>query len=85
MSAKALKKLQSDTSIVILPTERSTVILNRKDYLEKCMGRINNGTYQLFKKDPATKIKANTSKQLQVMNDNYFNDIKYYHLKPKTY
>ena len=63
MSAKALKKLQSDISIVILPTERSTVILNRKDYLEKCIDHINNGTYQLFKKDTATKIKTNTSKQ----------------------
>ena len=36
---KALKELQSDTSIVILPADkgRSTVILNREDYLEKCM------------------------------------------------
>ena len=36
---KALKELQSDTSIVILPTEkgRFTVILIREDYLEKCM------------------------------------------------
>ena len=34
---KALKELQSDTSIVILPADkgRSTVILNREDYLEK--------------------------------------------------
>ena len=34
---KALKKLQSDTSIVILPADkgRSTVILNSEDYLEK--------------------------------------------------
>ena len=42
---KALKELQSDTSIVILPADkgRSTVILNREDYLEKCMDHINNG------------------------------------------
>ena len=35
---KALKELQSDTSIVILPADkgRSTVILNHEDYLEKC-------------------------------------------------
>ena len=49
---KTLKELQSDTSIVILPADkgRSTVILNRKDYLEKCMDHLNNGPYQLLKK-----------------------------------
>ena len=42
---KALKELQSDTSVVILPADkgRSTVILNHEDYLEKCMDHINNG------------------------------------------
>ena len=64
---KALKELQSDTSIVILPADkgRSTVILNREDYLEKCMDHINNGPYQLLKKDPTTKIKTKTLKHLQ--------------------
>ena len=35
---RALKELQSDTSIVILPANkgRYTVILNREDYSEKC-------------------------------------------------
>ena len=42
---------------------RSTVILNRKDYFEKCMDHINNGPYQLLKKDPTIKIKAKTLKQ----------------------
>ena len=64
---KALKELQSDTSIVILPADkgRSTVILNREDYLEKCMDHINNDQYQLLKKDPTTKIKTKTLKQLE--------------------
>ena len=37
---KALKKLQSNASIVILPAGkgRSTIILNREDYLEKIYG-----------------------------------------------
>ena len=75
---KALKELQSDTSIVILPADkgRSTVILNREDYLEKCMDHINNGPYQLLKKDPTTKIKAKTLKQLKVLKDNEFIDNK---------
>ena len=56
---KALKELQSDTLIVILPADkgRSTVILNREDYLEKCMNHINNGPYQLLKKILLPKLK----------------------------
>ena len=80
---KTLKELQSDASIVILPADkgRSTVILNREDYLEKCMDHINNGPYQLLKKDPTTKIKAKTLKQLKVLKDNEFIEL-YYYLKP---
>ena len=80
--SKALKELQSDTSIVILPADkgRSTVILNREDYLEKCMDHINNGPYQLLKKDPPTKIETTETK---VLKDNEFIDNKlYYYLKP---
>ena len=41
---KALKELQSDAAIVILPADKgkSTVILNREDYLKKCMDHMNN-------------------------------------------
>ena len=74
-----MKELQSDTSVLILPAGkcRSTVILNREDYLEKCMEHINSGPYQLLKKD------ANTLKQLKVLKDSQFTDNKlYYYLKP---
>ena len=82
---KALKELQSDTSIVILPADkgRSIVILNCEDYLEKCMDHISNGPYQLLKKDPTTKIKAKRLKQVKVLKENEFIDNKlYYFLKP---
>ena len=82
---KALKELQYDTLIVILPADkgRSTVILNGEGSLEKCMDHINNGLYQLLKKDPNTKIKTKTLKQLKVLKDNNFTDNKlYYYLKP---
>ena len=82
---KALKKLQSDTSIVILPADkvRSTVILNREDYFEKYMDHINNGPYQLLKKDPTTKIKTKILKPLKVLKDSEFIDDKLcYYLKP---
>ena len=66
---------------IILPADegRSTVILNREDYLEKCMDHINNGPYQLLEKDPTTKIKAKTLKQLKVLKDNEFIDNKLYY------
>ena len=53
---KALKELQSDASILILPADkrRSTAIL------EKCLDHTNNGSYQLLKKDNTNKIKAKT-------------------------
>ena len=81
---KVLKELESDTSIVILPADkgRSTVILNREDCLEKCMDHIN-GSYQLLKKDPTTRIKTKTLKQLKVLKDKEFIDNKLYcYLKP---
>ena len=78
-----MKELQFDTSIVILPADkgRSTVILNREDYLEKCMDHTNNGPYQLLKKDPTSKIKAKILKQLKILKDNEFNDNKLYHYR----
>ena len=77
---KALKELQSGSSIAILP---ATVNLNREDYLERCMDHINNGPYQLLKKNPTTQIKTKTLKQLQVLKNNKFIDNKlYYYLKP---
>ena len=44
---------------------------------------MNNGPYHLLKKDPTTKSKAKTLKQLKVLKDNQFIDNKlYYYLKP---
>ena len=80
-----MKGLQSDTSIVILPVDkgRPIVILNREAYFEKCMDHINNGPYQLLKKDPTTKIKTKTLEQLKVINENQIiNNKLYYYLKP---
>ena len=56
---KALKELQSDTSILTLPADKdiSTVVLNREDYLEKFMDHINNVPYQLLKKILLPKLK----------------------------
>ena len=46
------------------------------------MDHKNNGPYQLLKKDPTTKIKTKTLKQLKVLKDNEFIDNKLYYLKP---
>ena len=82
---KALKEIQSNASVIILPADkgRSTVIRNSEDYLEKCVDHINKGPYQLLEKDPTTKIKAETLKQLKVLKDNKFIHNKlYYYVKP---
>ena len=80
-----MKELQSGTSIVILLADkgRSAVILNYEDYLEKDMDHVSNGPYQLLKKVPTTRIKANTLKQLKVLKGNKLITNKLcYHLKP---
>ena len=46
------------------------------------MNHINNGSYELLKKDPTTKIKTKPLKQIKVLKDNDFIDNKlYYYLK----
>ena len=47
------------------------------------MDHINNGPYELLKKDPTTKTKTKALKQLKVLKDNKFIDNKlHYYLKP---
>ena len=47
------------------------------------MDHVNNGPYQLLKKDPTTKIKAKSLKQLKALKDNEFIVNKlYYNTKP---
>ena len=47
------------------------------------MDHINNGPYQLLRKDPTTKIKAKILEQSKVLKNNEFIDKKlYYYLKP---
>ena len=46
------------------------------------MDHINNGPYQLLKKDLTTQIKTKTLKQFKVQKDREFNDNKLYYLKP---
>ena len=51
--------------------------------MEECMDHINNGPYQLLKKDPTNKIKTKTLRQLKVLKEIEFTDNKlYYYLKP---
>ena len=75
------KDLQSDIWIVIWLADkgRPTVILNREDYLEKCVDHINNDLHQLLKKDPTYKIKAMTLKQVKVVKDNEPIDTRLYY------
>ena len=50
------------------------------------MDHINNGSYQLLTKDPTTKIKVTTLKQLKALKENEFIDNKCYnYLKPTDF
>ena len=60
-----------------------------KYYLEKCMDHMNDGSYQLLKYDPTTKIKAKTLKQLKalwmamsllIIKNNIWNLLTFLHL-----
>ena len=70
--------------IQILSADKGTfiVILNREEYLERCVDHINNGPYQLLQKDPTTRINAKTLKQLKVLKDNELINKLYCYLKP---
>ena len=67
-----MEELQSDTSLVILLADkgRFTVILNPEDYLGKCMGHTNNGSYQLLKKRSyyQNESRGNETKVLKEIN-----------------
>ena len=56
---KALLNLKKDKDIVILPADkgRATVIMNKTDYYRKCDEHIENGPYELVKRDPTYTIK----------------------------
>ena len=60
-----------------------------KYYLEKCMDHMNDGSYQLLKYDPTTKINAKTLKQLKallmamsllIIKNNIWNLLTFLHL-----
>ena len=58
----------------IVITVRENIRTNGEDYLNEYMNHINNGPCQVLKKDPTTKIKAKTLKQLKGLNDNECNE-----------
>ena len=61
---KALKDLQRDKSVVILPADkgRCTVVMDRPAYVEKCNNMLKDThTYKKLKKDPTTKYKKELS------------------------
>ena len=58
------------------------MLSNHDDYSERFMDHINNSSHQLLKKDPTTKIKAKTLKQIKALQGIEFIDSKLYYLKP---
>ncbi|XP_064463281.1 uncharacterized protein LOC135374214 [Ornithodoros turicata] len=63
---KALRSLQEDSKIVILPADKgnSTVVLDRQDYDGKIRDLLDNSTYENLKKDPTSQIQTKLNKIL---------------------
>ena len=71
----ALRSLKKDSSIVILPADkgRTTVILNKMDYVEKAMTLLrDSSTYSIMANDQTSRLSAkinNTLKKLQDLKE----------------
>lgn len=64
---KAAKDLRNDQSIVILPADKgnATVVMDRKEYVEKINGMLEDGTYGRLKKDSTTAVESRVTKVLR--------------------
>ena len=60
---------------------RFSVILNRENYLGKCMVYLNNGPYQLYKTVLTSKVKAKALKYLETREQIITDNQLYYYLK----
>ena len=81
----SLTKLQKDKSVMILPADkgRTTVILDKSDYVKKCYEHIDNGPYKRLKRDPTETIKKDTRTILLTLNrEGFIADMLYYKLRP---
>ena len=63
---QALKSLQDDDSIIILPADKgnATVVMDRVEYSNKLVDLIGNGGYSKVKKDPTLKTERKLSQIL---------------------
>ena len=68
---QALKSLQDDDSIIILPADKgnATVVMDRLEYSNKLADLIGNGGYSKVKKDPTLKTERKLSRILNKNRD----------------
>ena len=78
MERQALKSLQDDNSIIILPADEgnATVVMDRVEYSNKLADLIGNGGYCKQKKDPNLKTERKLS-QILGKNKNLIPQTKY--------
>ena len=82
---KALHSLREDNSIIILPADkgRSTVILNKQDYINKCQDHLNNDPYTKIQNDPTESVKKEARQKLSLLKDaGKIDQQLYFKLKP---
>ena len=82
---KALHSLREHNSIIILPADkgRSSVILNKQDYINKCQDHLNNSPYTKIQKDPTESVKKEARQKLSLLKDaGKIDQQLYFKLKP---
>ena len=89
---QALKSLQDDDSIIILPADKgnATVVMDRLEYSNKLTDLIGNGGYSKIKKDSTLKTERKLSKILGKNKDlisqtKYRQLIRHYSKLPHIY
>ena len=84
----ALKSLRSDESILIVPADkgRSTVVINKTDYMEKVSEHLNDETtYREVASNPTNTLQSKVNSELKSLKDeNSLSDEQYKHLRSTT-
>ena len=92
MERQAIKLLQDDNSIIILPADKSnaTVVMDRVEYSNKLVDLIGNSDYCKLKKDPTLKMERKLSQILSknkylILQTKYRQLIQHYSKLPHIY
>jgi len=82
---KALKQLRTDPSIIICPADKgnATVVMNKKDYVDKIDILLQDTSYKTLDSNPTTELEDMIQTKCQsIKNMKHFNQAEYDFLVP---